>query len=159
MLISFPKLNKLMADTPSVPFHADSKHGSIQSSNSVTSDIFTVFPDCMIMWDEKDAVGESTPSSVNGPLSKKNQTTPSAIDPGASTSTGSDHQADNAQKAVQYHIHYHPLNNHRLLIAFLAGGAIALMMGFVYFKSQVSPSPGSVSEAGQTQSLSKSATM
>ena len=111
------------------------------------------------MWDAKDSAGESRSSSVSGPLSKKGQTMPSAIDSSASASTGPDHQADDAQKAVQYHIHYHPLNSNRLLAAFLAGGVIALMMGFFYLKSQVSPPSGSVSGTGQTQSLSKSAMM
>jgi hypothetical protein len=138
-------------------------------SDSMTANPLAVFPDCMIMWDEKELDGVATATDRPASQTDFNSADGSAFNaeesvrkgnlphgasvpkpsPAPSSMEGGAHRA-----SVQYHIHYHPWNASRLMAAFLAGGAIALMVGFIFLRTYLPNHPGTV-EPGQVQALTE----
>ncbi len=107
------------------------------------------------MWDTNDSAQESASASSHSPLTDHLQDSSSSLHSNGAMpqSVGAKPAFD--QKPVQYHIHYHPLNSNRLLVAFFAGGAIALALGFFAFKSHVQPPLEGVEHQGQDQALTQ----
>ncbi|MEM7773548.1 MAG: hypothetical protein AAF327_23970 [Cyanobacteria bacterium P01_A01_bin.37] len=136
MLISFPGLSKFMADTHSDKVSSLNPEAT-QPSRSETSDLFNVFPDCLIMWDDNDSTKESqTPSpdisrAAQSPVQQPHhQSVPpySSHLPSAALNTNPGQD----QHPVQYHVHYHPRNGNRQIAVFLSGGVI-FFLGFLLF--------------------------
>lgn len=126
-----------MADTHSDQVASDLNLEETQPSRSETSDLFNVFPDGLIMWDDNDSPRESqTPSpdlpvTAQSPIQQAHHQSefphsshlPSAA---LTANPGQD------QHPVQYHVHYHPRNGDRQIAAFLSGGVI-FFLGFLLF--------------------------
>ncbi len=138
---------------------------SDHSAALMTANLLAVFPDCMIMWDEKDLDGESTVTGRPDSQTDFQSTDGSAFSAATSGRRDSPRAAGAVPKplsalspmegksrlaSVQYHIHYHPWNASRLMAAFLAGGAIALMVGFVFFRTYLPNAPDNT-EPGQAR--------
>ncbi|MEB3210357.1 MAG: hypothetical protein VKL39_03355 [Leptolyngbyaceae bacterium] len=159
MLVSFPVLSKVMADTLSDKASSDSNQPFKQSSPSETADLFNVFPDGQIMWDDINTAKQSEPSSSSALTNAESKephhsgAMPPYSDSHASFSPPQTIKSN--EQAVQYHVHYHRTNGHKLLGAFLAGG-ILVFLGFLFFSThpQALTSPESSEQSKGTGSVS-----
>ncbi|MEL6221223.1 MAG: hypothetical protein AAFQ57_04285 [Cyanobacteria bacterium J06626_14] len=145
----FSVRTKFMADTYSDTASSNPDPSRRRSPNHVTpsetSDLFNVFPDCLIMWDDISGAKKSEfPSSVSS-------TEAEAIEPPLSSDQIKPPKSD--QQSIQYHVHYHPLNGNKILGAFLAG-AVLVFLGALFFQTKPSPQhpPGQLEPSERTQS-------
>jgi hypothetical protein len=152
MLVSFPVLSKFMADSPSQHHSSDSN----QPLPSETIDLFNVFPDCLIMWDDN---SKARPSDASLPFKSAGEERsvqsqpPSPCTPRSPNVSVSDPAHQTNTQAIQYHVHYHPLGGNKLAAAFVAGGLL-VFFGFLFASNrpQIQNLPESSEQAERVHS-------